>query len=53
MRVGVIGLGTMGGNAARNIMRHGFDLVVHDIRREAAEPLMELGADWSPTSGGK
>ena len=49
MRVGVIGLGTMGGNAARNIMRHGFDLVVHDIRREAAEPLIEFGAEWSET----
>tara|TARA_A100001037_G_scaffold255588_1_gene241276 strand:- start:1842 stop:2126 length:285 start_codon:yes stop_codon:yes gene_type:complete len=52
MRVGVIGLGTMDGNAARNIMRHGFDLVVHDIRREAAEPLMELGADWSDSPAG-
>ena len=45
MRVGFIGLGTMGGNAARNIMRHGFDMVVHDIRRDAAEPLIELGAE--------
>ena len=30
-------------------MRHGFDLVVHDIRREAAEPLIEFGAEWSET----
>lgn len=47
MRVGCIGLGTMGGNAARNIARRGFPLVVHDIRREAAEPLIESeGAKW-------
>ena len=49
MRVGFIGLGTMGGNAARNIMRHDFDLVVHDIRKDAARPLIELGAAWGET----
>ena len=49
MRVGFIGLGTMGGNAARNIMRQGFDLVAHDIRKDAAEPLIELGATWGAT----
>ena len=47
MRVGFIGLGTMGGNAARNILDRGFPLVVHDIRREAARPLVESGgAQW-------
>ena len=45
MRVGFIGLGTMGGPAARNIMRKGFPLVVHDIREEAARPLIEAGAE--------
>ena len=49
IRVGFIGLGTMGGNAARNIMRHDFDLVVHDIRKDAARPLIELGAAWGET----
>ena len=48
MRVGFIGLGTMGGPAARNIMRKGFPLVVHDIREEAARPLIEAGAEWAP-----
>ena len=41
MRVGFIGLGTMGGNAARNIARRGFPLVVHDIRPEAARTKRE------------
>ena len=43
MRVGFIGLGTMGAPAARNILRRGFPLVVHDIREEAAGPLIEFG----------
>jgi 3-hydroxyisobutyrate dehydrogenase-like beta-hydroxyacid dehydrogenase len=47
MKVGFIGLGTMGGNAARNIRRAGFDLAVHDLRREAAAPLEAMGATWA------
>ena len=46
MRVGFIGLGTMGAHAARNILRKGFPLVVHDIRDEAARPLIDMGAEW-------
>lgn len=44
MKVGFIGLGTMGKNAAANIRRKGFEMVVHDIRPEAAEPLLAMGA---------
>ena len=47
MKVGFIGLGTMGGNAAMNIRRAGFDLCVHDLRREAAAPLEAIGASWA------
>ena len=47
MHVGFIGLGTMGGPAARNILRKGFPLVVHDIREDAARPLIEAGAEWA------
>ena len=36
MIVGFIGLGTMGSNAARNVRRAGFQMVVYDIRPEAA-----------------
>jgi 3-hydroxyisobutyrate dehydrogenase len=44
MRVGFIGLGTMGKNAAANVRRKGFEMVVHDIRPDAAAPLVAMGA---------
>ena len=47
MKVGFIGLGTMGGNAARNIIRAGFPTVVHDLRRAAAEDHLAMGAIWA------
>lgn len=47
MKVGFIGLGMMGGNAARNILRAGYPLVVHDLKPEAAGPHLEAGAQWA------
>lgn len=47
MKVGFIGLGNMGGAAARNLMRAGFEVWVHDIRREAGASLEEAGARWA------
>jgi len=44
MNVGMIGLGTMGRNVALNILRAGFTMTVHDIRPEAAAPLLAKGA---------
>jgi 3-hydroxyisobutyrate dehydrogenase-like beta-hydroxyacid dehydrogenase len=44
MKIGFIGLGMMGKNAAANLRRAGFDMVVYDIRPEAAEPLLAMGA---------
>ena len=49
MKIGFIGLGNMGGAVARNIQRAGFDLVVHDLRKEAATKLMAQGAKWAAT----
>jgi 3-hydroxyisobutyrate dehydrogenase-like beta-hydroxyacid dehydrogenase len=43
MIVGFIGLGTMGGNAARNVRRAGFEMVVHDIRPEVVEKQISPG----------
>lgn len=43
MIVGFIGLGTMGSNAARNVRRAGFEMVVFDIRPEAVERQLEPG----------
>ncbi|MEH6545404.1 MAG: NAD(P)-dependent oxidoreductase [Sneathiella sp.] len=47
MKVGFIGLGTMGGNAAKNIIRAGFDTYVYDLRREVADDHIEMGATWA------
>jgi len=46
MKVGFIGLGTMGGNAAKSIIRAGFDTHVYDLRREAAVDHIAMGATW-------
>ena len=47
MKVGFIGLGTMGASMAFNCLQGGNDLVVHDLRREAATPHLEAGAVWA------
>jgi 3-hydroxyisobutyrate dehydrogenase len=47
MRVGFIGLGNMGGPLAGFVLKAGFSLIVHDLRREAAATLLEGGAAWA------
>ncbi|MBI2871575.1 MAG: NAD(P)-dependent oxidoreductase [Chloroflexi bacterium] len=47
MNIGFIGLGTMGGSMAYNVLKAGHKLTVHDIRREAATPHLEAGATWA------
>jgi 3-hydroxyisobutyrate dehydrogenase len=47
MRVGFIGLGLMGSHMATNIQKGGHDLVVHDLRPEAAKPHLSAGAKWA------
>jgi len=42
--IGFVGLGTIGAAIARNIQKAGYPLMVHDIRPEAAEPLINAGA---------
>jgi 3-hydroxyisobutyrate dehydrogenase len=42
--VGFIGLGNMGGPMARNLVKHGFGLVVHDIDPAKVVPLRDRGA---------
>lgn len=41
MRIGFIGLGNMGSAAARNLLRAGHDLWVHDVRPDAAPDLRD------------
>ncbi len=49
MKIGFIGLGTMGRHMASHLMKAGHDLVVHDVRREAAAPHLQAGARWADT----
>jgi 3-hydroxyisobutyrate dehydrogenase len=51
MRVGFIGLGTMGGPMALNAMKGGFSLLVHDLRREVATEHLKGGASWAENLG--
>jgi 3-hydroxyisobutyrate dehydrogenase-like beta-hydroxyacid dehydrogenase len=49
MKVGFIGLGTMGSSMAMNVLKGGHELVVHDINREAVGLHLESGARWADT----
>ena len=49
MKVGFIGLGTMGSSMALNTLKGGHELVVHDLNRNAAGPHLEAGATWADT----
>ena len=46
MRIGFIGLGNMGGPMALNLIKAGHELVVFDVRRDAAKPHLDAGAKW-------
>ena len=50
MRVGFIGLGNMGAPLAGFVLGAGFPLVVHDLRKEAATPVLQRGAVWADSS---
>ena len=47
MRYGFIGLGHIGRYLASSLQRKGFPLIVHDLRKEAAQPVLDLGAKWA------
>ncbi len=49
MRIGFIGLGTMGGAASRHLMRGGHQLSVCDLQRERANDHVAAGATWAAT----
>ena len=48
-RIAVIGLGTMGGPMARNLLAAGYDVVVHNRTREREAPLESAGARRAAT----
>lgn len=47
MRVGFIGVGGMGSGMALNLRKSGYELVVHDLRRESAALIEEAGGSWA------
>jgi 3-hydroxyisobutyrate dehydrogenase-like beta-hydroxyacid dehydrogenase len=51
MKAGFIGIGQMGIHMARHIQAAGHSLVVHDVIRSAAAPLLEAGAEWAGSPG--
>ena len=50
MKVGFIGLGNVGSKLSQSLLRNGFELVVRDLDRAAAQPLLDGGAVWADTN---
>jgi 3-hydroxyisobutyrate dehydrogenase len=49
MKIGFIGLGLMGSGMALNLRKAGHEVVVYDVRKESAQPLVTAGATWAET----
>lgn len=49
MKVGFIGLGTMGGRIAMNAIKGGHELTVHDMSSQVAKRHIDAGASWANT----
>ena len=47
MKVGFIGIGTMGASMALNVRAKGYEVVVHDVREAAAGPHLKAGCKWA------
>ena len=47
----MIGVGDMGGPIARSILRAGYEVTAFDLRREAVEELVTLGAKLARSAG--
>ena len=46
MKIGFIGLGNVGAKLAGSLLRNGFDLMVRDVEADAAQDLLDQGAEW-------
>jgi 6-phosphogluconate dehydrogenase len=44
MQIGMVGLGRMGANMVRRLMRDGHECVVHDVRAESVAAMVTEGA---------
>ena len=47
MKIGFIGVGTMGRHMAANLMKSGHALVINDVKRDAAKSHLDKGATWA------
>ena len=47
MKYGYIGLGNLGKHLAASLRRAGFTVVVNDLNRETAQPLLDAGCLWA------
>jgi 3-hydroxyisobutyrate dehydrogenase len=47
MKIGFIGVGTMGRHMAANLMKSGHALVINDARKDAAASHLQNGATWA------
>src|SRR5581483_9519102 len=47
--IGFVGLGAMGGPMARNLLKAGFRLRVHDLAAERVGPVAAAGAEARPS----
>ena len=47
MKVGFIGIGTMGGHMAYNLCKAEFEVSVHDLNRDLSKRHIEVGAQWA------
>lgn len=52
MKLGFIGLGTMGRHMARHLVEAGHDVAVFDLNRAAADEHVALGARWAGSVAG-
>jgi 3-hydroxyisobutyrate dehydrogenase len=50
MKIGYIGLGSLGRHLAGSLLHAGFPLTVHDIHKGAAAELLEDGAAWADSA---
>jgi len=49
MKIGWIGLGSIGNVMASNLIKEGYHLIVHDLEYKAAKTLIASGAEWADT----
>ena len=47
MKIGFIGIGTMGGHMAFNLRKAGFEVTVNDLKSELADRHLAAGAKWA------